>query len=75
MFIKKRGDKIILERIYRLKNNLELIRNKEGKSKIVEWINVLESFKDKSESEISSSITEDNSQKNRTLKWMVGLCE
>lgn len=72
-YIKKRDNKEISEKILRLKNNLDLIKNEKGKNSVQQTINILESFKDKSESEINSSITKDNIQKNRDLKWMINL--
>ena len=74
-YAKKRSDSEITERIIKLKSNINSIQNIQGREIVNQTINILETFKDKSEEEIVNEITKDKSIKNKTLKWMVSLLE
>ena len=74
-YAKKRSDSEITERIIKLKSNINSIQNIQGREIVNQTINILETFKDKSEEELSKEVTDDKSIKNKTLKWMVSLLE
>lgn len=71
--MKKRNIKEIETRILNLKGNINLIKNEKAKENLEEEIKVLSEFKDKSESQILSAITDDRNNKQEVLRWMVGL--
>jgi len=74
-YAKKRSDSEITERIIKLKSNINSIQNIQGREIVNQTINILETFKDKSEEELSKEVTDDKSIKNRTIKWMLSLLE
>jgi hypothetical protein len=69
-----RSNEEIKERINRLKQNIDIIRNNQGKSNVLVMINTLQEYLDNPQ-DIDYLINNSSGQRKQTLKWIGGYAE